>query len=198
MSLINKTNNGYEFNESDASEKYIIEKFEVMFREYGFDSLMVTCGVSPTPDFGYFELADRFWRSSLCIYMAGGARCFWESGIGYSEPWLFNARHSFELSFKGLLLFTIWHEEVENDSLKSGHKNRMQDLRGYFQNPHSLLDIYLTYKTKIDNVIKCWNRSICEEVPQMDSMLLSNDCEEILKELDESDNKSFRFRYPSL
>ena len=89
MDFIKITEESLSIDDSDWSEQVLIEKFQVLIKSAGFDDLRIACGVSPSPDFGYFQLADRFWRASLAIYFSGVTRCFYESGSGYPEPWLF-------------------------------------------------------------------------------------------------------------
>src|SRR4030042_6321527 len=99
MTFIEKNETGFKIDTSAWDEERIIEGFDALFKKsgFGFDPLHVSCGVNASPDFGYFDLGDRFWRASLCIYFSGAGGCFLERGAGYPEPWLFNARHSIEL-----------------------------------------------------------------------------------------------------
>jgi len=167
-------------------------------RGFGFDTRNVSCGVNATPDFGYFELGDRFWRASLCIYFSGASGCFWESGAGYPEPWLFNTRHSIELYLKGFLLFAAWFRDLQDDFLSSGHRRHFYNLKSYINKPHNLYELYKDYKQRLEDVIAGWNIEEVPDHPKLDKMLLTTEGEEILKEFDEADRTSFRFRYPSL
>lgn len=198
MALFIKTSDGYKINEACIEEEYIIDKFTSSAQEYGFDDRLITFGVSPSPDFGYFELANRYWRSSLCIYLSGCVGCFLESGIGFTESWLFNARHSFELTLKGFLLFSVWLEGVNQDLELSAHVSSMEGLRKHFTSLHLLSHIYADYEKKIESVIQNWNSEISEEPPSLDESLLNKDEKIILDELDGVDSNSFTFRYPSL
>ena len=200
MTFIEKNETGFKVVTSAWDEERIIEGFEALFekRGFGFDTRNVSCGVNASPDFGYFELGDRFWRASLCIYFSGASGCFWERGAGYPEPWLFNTRHSIELYLKGFLLFAAWFRELQDDFLSSGHRRRLDSLRGYFDKPHNLYDLYKDYQHRLEDVIARWNTKELSDRPELDKMLLSTDGEDILKEIDEADRTSFRFRYPSL
>jgi len=198
MALFIKTHDGLKVNDSCFEEQRIVEKFFVIAERNGFDNRVITYGVFPSPDFGYFDLADRFWRASLCIYLSGGIGCFWESGIGFTEPWLFNARHSFELILKGFLLFSVWLEKVKNETLSSGDITEIETLKEYFKSPHSLLEIYNNYQSRVKKVIENWKSKILDNPPELDRLTLKTDCEYILNELNELDTKSFTFRYPSL
>lgn len=187
-------------DDSDVSEKYIIDSFMSLAESRGFDHLRISSGVEPSPDFGYFALADRFWRASLCIYFSGITNCFWERGIGYSEPWLFNARHAIELYIKGFLLNTVWFEDIQNNPL-SPVRQSYHNFKEIFKDtkPHQLFDLYnKEYRARIEKVINNWNTTAIPETLELSSLLLSQESQEILKELDEADNSSFRFRYPSL
>lgn len=68
MTLIKLNKDGVIIDDSDFNTKPIIEAFGMLIQKNGFDQGALACGVLPSPDFGYFELADRFWRASLCIY----------------------------------------------------------------------------------------------------------------------------------
>ncbi len=185
-------------DDSDHEILPILEAFGTLIEKNGFDHLSIACGVSPSPDFGYFELADRFWRASLCIYALGATKCFWESGAGYSEPWLFNARHAVELYLKGFLLNTIWLEELQSSAHLTSHKVEFSNLKKEFGKPHKLIEIYNLYTTRLSQVLGNWNLDSMPEVPDMNSLVFGTDEKEMLEELDESDETSFRFRYSSL
>lgn len=198
MALFVKTPDGYEIDESCWEERYIVERLKSSVQEYGFDDRVITLGVSPSPDFGYFDLASRYWRSSLCVYFSGCIGCFWESGIGFTEPWLFSARHSFELTLKGFVLLSAWLDGVNRDLGLPACYSSMRGLRSHFTNLHSLSQIYADYEKKIRSVIEGWNKEIAEEPPSLDELLLNTDDKNVLDELDASDLNSFTFRYPSL
>lgn len=199
MDFIEISNDGsMTIDNSDEEIKPIIEAFGTLIKKNGFDHLSVACGVNPSPDFGYFDLADRFWRASLCIYALGATSCFWERGAGYPEPWLFNARHAVELYIKGFLVNTIWLEELQNSSNLTTRKVEFSNLKKEFGNPHKLLDIYNLYTTRLTQVLGNWNLDAMPEVPEINYLVLGPDEKEIMEELDKSDETSFRFRYPSL
>lgn len=199
MAFIKKTKKGFlEVDDSEWGEKKLLDYFKTMIEKEGFDDFKVSCGVNPSPDFGYLELADRFWRTSLSIYFTGVSGCFWERGAGYSEPWLFNARHSIELYLKGFFLYAVWFQEVQENVVSSGHRIYLQDIRKYFEEPHNLLELYGNYQKKIKDVIQNWNTAELSSPPETNKMLLSAEGEDFLKELDEADKSSFRFRYPSV
>jgi len=80
MDFIKITDEGLSVDDSDWSEQSLIQRFQRLIEKGGFDDARVSCGVSPSPDFGYFQLAGRFWRGSLAIYFSGVTRCFWERG----------------------------------------------------------------------------------------------------------------------
>jgi hypothetical protein len=176
----------------------IAKSFGILIEKNGFDDGPVACGVTPSPDFGYFELADRFWRASVCIYSFGSTYGFWERGAGFAEPWLFNARHAVELYLKGFLLNAIWFEQLQDDPYLSSEKAEFANLRKALGKPHNLVDLYNDYATRIMKVVQDWHAENFPEVPDIDSLLLKSVEIEMLKELDETDRTSFRFRYPSL
>lgn len=198
MTLITKIKNGLEFNDSCIHEKQIIEKYISAIREHGFDTLLITWGVDPSPDFGYFDLASRYWRASLCIYMSGGVHCFWERGVGFTEPWLFNARHSFELTLKGLKLFSEWLKAVNENIRTTGYVSSIVALKKIFSKLHSLSSLYADFKDSIQQAIQGWNSEIFQQAPSLKELVLSPHSEKILTELNEIDPNSFSFRYPSL
>ncbi len=197
MPFIEVVENGYIIDDSFWNEGTLIDKFKNLISTTGIDELSIACGVSPSPDFGYFELGDRFWRASLCIYFVGVTGGFIERGIGYSEPWLFNARHAIELYIKGQILSAFWFEELHNDHLSSGYINKVEGLKKKFSRPHGIYELYQEYQKRITDLIGNWNSDELRDPPNINALLLSQECQELLKELDESDKTSFRFRYPS-
>lgn len=60
MTFIYQTKTEFIIDDANYGEKGIIEAFGLLLEEKGFDHGRVSCGVRPSPDFGYFELADRF------------------------------------------------------------------------------------------------------------------------------------------
>lgn len=202
MKFIEIKKDNISIDDSDLETKPIIEAFGVLIEKKGFDNLPVACGVMPNPDFGYFELAGRFWRASLCIYSFGATNCFWETGVGYAEPWLFNVRHAIELYVKGFLLSAIWLEELQRNSHlpieKDVFENLMQALGSKDKKQHALIDLYNSYLTQITNVIQNWDIEKIPDIPEVNLLILKPEEIEMLKELDEADKTSFRFRYPSL
>ncbi len=198
MTFLEFTKNGLNIDDSDFNTKPIVEAFGTLIEKNGFDHGALACGVLPTPDFGYFELADRFWRASLCIYSFGATNCFWERGVGYAEPWLFNARHSVELYVKGFLLNAIWLEELQSDPHLPVEKEEFVNLRRELGTPHNLYNLYNSYVARITSVINYWNSDEIPETPEINLLVLKPAELDMLKELDETDKSSFRFRYPSL
>lgn len=198
MKFIEFNKQGLSIDDSDLGIKPIIDAFTTLIIKNHFDRGPIACGVSPSPDFGYFELADRFWRASLCIYSMGATKCFWESGAGYAEPWLFNVRHAVELYIKGFLLHTIWLEDLQKNPHLAVDKEEMNDLKRELGKPHNLRDLYDKYVNRIKNVISVWSSEENGEVPEINKLILSQNTLEIFKELGETDENSFRFRYPSL
>lgn len=198
MAFITITDNGLDINDSDWREQTLIEGFQTLIKTRGFNDERLSCGVSPSPDFGYFQLADRFWRGSLAIYFSGVTRCFWERGAGYPEPWLFNARHSVELYLKGFLLYSVWFQELHSDILATGNRIHFSDLKEYIKKPHYLCELYNNYQNRLKDITNQWNTKELSECPDMNEMTLSTAAENILKEIDEADKTSFRFRYPSI
>lgn len=176
------------------NEGTLVEKLWTLFKEHGYDLDSATTGVHPGPDFGYFELSDRYWRGSLCIYFAGFCRAFIEAGGGFLEPWLFNARHAVELSLKGCILYATWYKELLRDSLTKGYKAQLERI----ENAHNLLEIYKKYDKEMDSVMQCWDYDEVGDFPELESLLLSERGYWILKELSEADDMGFRFHYPSL
>ena len=194
MGFIEIKNGKILIDDSEWEEKSLIGNLVAMIEKRGFDERQVSTGFTPCPDLGYFELAGRFWRASLCIYFAGASRAFWESGVGFAEPWLFNAYHSIELNLKGFLLSTHWLGEVQHDKLSSGLKTEVKKLA----KKHGLTRFYDEYKDRIKLVINEWDKEDFSKPPELDKMLLTGRCEGILKEIEEAGIGSFRFRYPSL
>jgi hypothetical protein len=198
MSFIEFNDRNLIIDDNDSDVKRIVEAF-LSGNEKNFDHLPIACGVSPSPDFGYFELADRFWRASLCIYFSGATDCFIERGAGYSEPWLFISRHSIELYIKGFVLNTIWLEELQQNPHLPINKEVFVNLHNELGKPHKLLSLYNEkYLSRIQNVIFNWNTDELPEKPDINFLVLKTEELEILKEFDEADELSFRFRYPSL
>jgi hypothetical protein len=99
---------------------------------------------------------------------------------------------------KGFLLFAGWFRELQDDLLSSGHRRHFYNLKSYINKPHNLYELYKDYQGRLEDVIARWNTEELSDRPELDKMLLSTDGEEILKEIDEADRTSFRFRYPSL
>lgn len=176
------------------NEGPLIEKLWTLFKEHGYDLDSASTGVHPCPDFGYFELSDRFWRGALSIYFAGFCKAFIEAGVGFLEPWLFNSRHAIELSLKGCLLYATWYEELLKDSLASGYKAQLEKI----ENDHNLMSLYSKYDEKMDAVLQCWDIDEVGDIPELAKLLLSESSQKILEEISEADPSGFRFRYPSL
>jgi hypothetical protein len=175
-------------------EKHLVEKLWHLLEKQGYDLGPVSTGVFPCPDFGYFELAGRYWRASLCIYFAGLSEAFIEAGAGFLEPWLYNSRHAIELYIKGLLLYVAWYQELHEDSLKSGYKKQVIKI----QHDHNAFDLYKEYKNQLEAVLSSWTSDKLCEPPELDKLILTERGEDILSEIFEADPTSFRFRYPSL
>lgn len=194
MAFIEIKDGKFFVDDSEIGEKQLIKRFSTMVEKWGFDKLEVSTGVVPCPDFGYFQLADRFWRASLCIYFSGITGCFWERGAGYVEPWLFNAHHSIELYLKGFLLYAIWLEELKDNYLSQGSRTQILNLN----KEHGLADIYKEYDDKLKNLISSWDKKNLLQLPKHEKISLTTESKEILKEIDEAGKKSIRFRYPSL
>lgn len=198
MAFIEKKGNKLNIDDSDFVTKPIVEAFGTLIEKNGFDYGPVACGVLPSPDLGYFELANRFWRASLCIYSFGATSCFRERGVGYAEPWLFNVRHAVELYVKGFLLNAIWLEELQTNPHLIVKKEEFLNLQSKLGKPHNLLNLYTSYVNRITMVIVNWNVTEIPEIPELDNLVLRAAEMKILKELAKSDETSFRFRYPSL
>jgi hypothetical protein len=198
MPFITVNADGYSIDDSDLDEKPLIQGFLTLEEKHGFDSAEICCGMNSGPDFGYFELAERFWNASLCIYFAGVTNRFMGNGIGYSETWLFNARHSIELFLKGFLLHAAWFNELQENPQSSGEKSQFSHLKKLFNSPHNLHGLYEEYKKRIKAVIDNWKIESTMPAPLLRDVVLSPESEVILTELDDADKSSFRFRYPSL
>ncbi|NTU44125.1 MAG: hypothetical protein HGA99_01185 [Chlorobiaceae bacterium] len=198
MSFIEIKEDGIYIDDEDIYEKYIIDSFVSLAGKKGFDCQVISSGVEPSPDFGYFALADRFWRASLCIYFSGTTNCFWESGTGYSEPWLFNARHAVELYIKGFLLNTVWLDKLQQNPFTTVRQTSLK-LKEVFNSiePHRLFSLYTEYHNRIECIIGNWNTEIISETLEISNLVLNQNAQEVLRELDEVDRTSFRFRYPS-
>jgi hypothetical protein len=198
LSFINLTDNVLDIEDSDPSEKAIIEGFAPLFKKKGFDKRGLSLGVNSSPDFGHFELADRFWVGSLAIYFSGVSRCFSAKGGGYPEPWLFNACHSIECYLKGLLLYSVWFQEVHNKANSPNQGKYLMELKKYFRKSLHLYEIYDNYQNRLSEVIDQWKGKELPDRPELKKMLFTPDAEHILKEIDEVDKKSSRFGYPNL
>jgi hypothetical protein len=61
-----------------------------------------------------------------------------------------------------------------------------------------LHNLYNNYESRITAVINNWNTNEVLEKPEINLLLLKPTKMEMLKELDETNETSFRFRYPSL
>jgi len=175
-------------------EKTLIENLWALIEKHGIDIDSASAGVFPSPDFGYFALAGRYWRASLCIYFAGFSKGFIEAGAGFIEPWLFNARHSIELYLKGFLMYATWYKEIHHDFLKRGYKSQVEKI----QNLHNMRKLYGEYKETIKELLNSWNSDEVCDPPELVKVILTDQGEEILNEISETDPSSFRFRYPSL
>ena len=173
MAFIEIKDNKLSIDGSDWDENPLIEAFKTLIDKNGFNEDYVSCGVTPGPDFGYFTLASRFWRASLCIYLSGTTQCFWERGAGYSEPWLFNVRHSIELYLKGFSLYSFWFEELQDNLLSTGHKLKFQELKKEFENPHNICGLYRNYQNRIKNLVVIWDTENLSDPPTLDKMYLS-------------------------
>ena len=177
-----------------VDERILIEKLWALVEKHGIDLNSACTGVLPSPDFGYFALASRYWRASLCIYFAGFIKGFVEAGAGFLEPWLFNIRHSIELYLKGCLMYVTWYYEIHQDFLKSGDKTQVEKI----QHEHNLNKLYAEYKKKLEHVLNSWDtEEVCDK-PELEKLILTKRGEEILVEVSEADSTGFRFRYPSL
>ena len=196
MALFIHNDRSLELDDSNLglNEGLLIEKLWSLLKQYGYDLDSASTGVHPCPDFGYFELSDRYWRGSLCIYFAGFCKAFVEAGAGFLEPWLFNSRHAIELSLKGCLLYAGWYEELLKDPLASGYKAQLEQI----ENEHNLYRLYSKYDEKINRVIGSWDTDQIPDTPKLENLILSERGQKILEEISEADPSSFRFRYPSL
>lgn len=198
-------NNTIVINVAESSdEEYFVEGLLKLAQrssrnlDVTFGNLDASLGVSPSPDFGYFDLANRYWRASLCIYFWGISGYFWESGTGYPEPWLFNIRHAIELFLKGLLLYSFWFKELQKKPFEPLIKERLKDLKSYFGSHHNLWDFYSKYEDSLKKeIVPNWNLDL-GKTPELEKLLLSEKGKKILKEISDADKNSFRFRYPSL
>lgn len=168
-----------------------------LFVEDTFRNPVIVYGLTKSPDFGYFELGKRYWASSVCIYLVGAVDGFRGDGVGYTEPWLFLARHSMELCLKSMNLYLIWLNALQLDRYQNLAVDINELLKQFNGNRHDLLTLYNIYKTK--------NQEISQLSPVPDfvfqgigAMVLSADNEEILTGLSEIDKSSFRFRYPTV
>lgn len=198
MKFIESTGNIFTIDDSDHELKLIAEAFGTLLEKKGFDNLSLACGVRPSPDFGYFELANRFWCGAMCIYSLGATKHFRGSGVGYAEPWLFNARHAVELYIKGFFLNAIWFEELQQDPHLPVRKEEISGLKQKLGNLHNLSSLYDDYVKKITEIVKNWNVADIPDVPEIDHLILNSTKQEMINELSQADEKSFRFRYPSI
>lgn len=176
-------------------ERLVEHHLYPLIEKWGLTDSSVSTGVFPSPDFGYFNLASRYWQASLATYLIGVTGGFDERGCGYTEPWLFNARHSIELYVKGFSLFSKWLEELQKDHLASGEKLQA-DIN--FRSNHDISKLYKEYKENIIKIISKWDAESPLKVPDKERILLLLASEEMLNEISGIDEKSFRFRYPSI
>ena len=199
MAFVNITSDGVSFESQEWDEELLIQAMNALpKRRGGFDWKDVTCGVHPNPDFGCFELASRYWRASVCIYLFGTSGYFWEAGAGWVEPWLFTARHSFELYLKGCILYCVWYDELHEEYLSRGDKKKVERLKDQFRTFHSLYELYCDYEKRAHELDAKWDETIVGQAPTLEKMLLTDESKEVLREIDLADDRSFRFRYPSL
>ena len=195
----------WELTSLGRDEDPFIEAFQLLVENRSFDKRPVSCGVFGGPDFGYFSLASRYWRASIGIYFLGVTNCFWERGAGYSEPWLFNARHSIELYLKGFLLYVLWFQELQENILAPDKRTSIEHLRGKFikekekySEIHNLTYLYGQYKSGMERILGNWDCESIPDPPDLQRTLLSKTGQCFLEEMFEADKDSFRFRYPSL
>ena len=96
------------------------------------------------------------------------------------------------------MLFTVWIEKVNKGMESSGYVSRIENLKRHFKDLHSLSQIHSNYEEKITSTIENWNNIISESPLTIDEFLLSKDDKNIMNELNQLDQNSFTFRYPSL
>jgi hypothetical protein len=192
---ISKIRKMYE-EQLDGDSKRIFYTMSDLFAEDTFFNPIIVYGLTRNPDFGYFELGKRYWASSVCIYIVGAADGFSGDGVGYTEPWLFLARHAMELLLKSMNLYLIWLDALRQDRYQNFAVDISELLKQFNGRRHDLKDLYGMYTEK--------NREICQLYPVPDfvesglnEMLLSTETEQILNGFHEIDSSSFRFRYPT-
>jgi hypothetical protein len=180
----------------DLDSQRIFATLRDLFDEDTFRNPIIVYGLTSSPDFGYFELGKRYWASSVCIYLVGAVDGFHGDGVGYTEPWLFLARHALELCLKSMSLYLIWLDALQQDRYRKFAVDINELLKQFNGDQHDLFSLYNNYKTK--------NQEISQRSPVphfvyegIGAMLLSKENEEILTGLSEIDKKSFRFRYPT-
>ena len=192
---IDKIRKVYE-EELDRDSQQIFATMSNLFLEDSFHNPMIVYGLSRNPDFGYFELGKRYWASSVCIYSIGAADGFSGNGIGYTEPWLFLARHTMELCLKSMNLYLIWLDALQLNRYQNVAVDISELLKQFYGGCHNLLYLYTKYKEK------SWELSQLRPVPNfvgsgLSNMVLSTENEQILNGVHEIDPNSFRFRYPT-
>lgn len=196
MAILKAEGASLQFDETKVvpEDKFIIDKLWTLVSTHGIDFDSVSTGVMPSPDCGYFDLAHRFWHSSLCIYFAGMCKCFGAGGVGFVEPWLFNVRHSFELYIKGFLMCLVWYDELKENLLETGRKEQTK----LISNLHNLEELYKKYEHSLQKTINLWDVQQLGEKPDINLLKLSSQSAEALNELSQMDSTGFKFRYPTL
>lgn len=176
-------------------EKVLLKKLWAIVEKHGLDFDSVSTGLIAGPDFGYFDLARRYWLSSLCIYISGFCKAFGPGGEGFIEPWLFNVRHAIELYLKGFIMYTEWYHDV-----CQGQTSSWLDLsREQVPSGHTLISLYDKYVSKHGSIYqKSREEHLTLSLPGADELILSEKGVAILTEISAVDEKSFRFRYPSI
>ena len=96
------------------------------------------------------------------------------------------------------MLSAVWLEELQSDPHLTVDKEEFIHLRRELGKPHNLLNLYENYLVRITNVISNWKVEEVLETPELEFLMLKPSDLEMLKELEETDETSFRFRYPSL
>lgn len=202
MPLFSNDSGVWQVNEEELEhdEEELIASFIALAKKNRFNALETSCGVPVSPDFGYLHMADRFWRASMGIYMLGVTDHFEGRGIGYSEPWLFNARHAFELYIKGFVLYARWLIDVQSDFSDGGYRSEIKSLYAFFKREinHTIDKLYYEYRDLIADLSQKWNYEKFKEAPAFDKMLISQSALNIIDEIGQIDRSSFRFRYPSI
>ena len=92
-------------------------------------------------------------------------------------------------------MYSEWYNELHNDILARDIKVQID----HINHNHDLESLYFcNYKEHIINIVNEWDVDKLGEKPDINRIILSDSCEEFLREITKMDTDGFRFRYPSM